>query len=136
MKPVILANINRCTGCWTCSLACKMAYDLDVDQFRMYVRTLGSGEGIDEPAGEWPNLSMDWMPIWTQKCTMCPDRISEGKDPYCVYNCPTGALTYGDLDDPDNAVTEREEELEGLGFREFKIPSFEGTRENITYITR
>ncbi|MBO7702367.1 MAG: hypothetical protein J6S36_05630 [Eggerthellaceae bacterium] len=136
MKPVILANLKRCTGCWTCSLACKMAHDLDVDEFRLVVRTIGSGAGIDEPAGQWPNLKMSWMPIWTKKCAMCTTRAGAGNDPYCVYNCPTGALTYGDADSEDNAVAKKSEELKALGFHEFKLPPFEDSRDNVTYITK
>ena len=38
-----------------------------------------------------------------QKCTMCAHRLDEGeKEPRCVEACPTGALTFGDLDDPNS----------------------------------
>ena len=41
----------------------------------------------------------------TQKCTMCAHRLDEGaKEPRCVEACPTGALTFGDLDDPDSTI--------------------------------
>lgn len=30
------------------------------------------------------------------KCTMCADRISQGKIPNCVESCPTGALAFGE----------------------------------------
>ena len=67
MANSILVNVNRCVGCWTCSMACKKAYGLDVDDYRMYVRTIGGGQ-IDTPGGKWPNLYMKWMPIWKQSC--------------------------------------------------------------------
>jgi Fe-S-cluster-containing dehydrogenase component len=41
-----------------------------------------------------------------QKCTMCAHRLDEGaKEPRCVEGCPTGALTFGDLDDPDSTIS-------------------------------
>ncbi len=41
-----------------------------------------------------------------QKCTMCAHRLDEGeKEPRCVEACPTGALTFGDLDDPDSLIS-------------------------------
>jgi Fe-S-cluster-containing dehydrogenase component len=40
-----------------------------------------------------------------QKCTMCAHRLDEGeKTPRCVESCPTGALVFGDLDDPKSEI--------------------------------
>jgi Fe-S-cluster-containing dehydrogenase component len=41
-----------------------------------------------------------------QKCTMCAHRLDEGaKEPRCVEACPTGALAFGDLDDPNSGLS-------------------------------
>lgn len=43
-----------------------------------------------------------------QKCTFCAHLLDAGyKEPRCVEICPTGALTFGDLDDPDSAVLKK-----------------------------
>lgn len=40
-----------------------------------------------------------------QKCTLCAHRLDEGdKEPRCVEACPTGALVFGDLDDPTSEI--------------------------------
>jgi Fe-S-cluster-containing dehydrogenase component len=40
-----------------------------------------------------------------QKCTMCAHRLDQGeKMPRCVESCPTGALLFGDLDDPNSEI--------------------------------
>jgi Fe-S-cluster-containing dehydrogenase component len=40
-----------------------------------------------------------------QKCTMCVHLLEQGwKEPRCVQACPTGALVFGDLDDPKSEV--------------------------------
>jgi Fe-S-cluster-containing dehydrogenase component len=40
-----------------------------------------------------------------QKCTMCAHLLDQGwKEPRCVEACPTGALIFGDLDDPKSEV--------------------------------
>jgi Fe-S-cluster-containing dehydrogenase component len=39
------------------------------------------------------------------KCTMCAHLLDTGDpEPRCVESCPSGALTFGDLDDPKSAV--------------------------------
>lgn len=43
-----------------------------------------------------------------QKCTLCAHRLDEGeKQPRCVESCPTGALMFGDLDDPKSDIAKR-----------------------------
>ena len=40
-----------------------------------------------------------------QKCTMCAHLLDAGwKEPRCVEACPTGALIFGDLDDPSSEI--------------------------------
>jgi Fe-S-cluster-containing dehydrogenase component len=41
-----------------------------------------------------------------QKCTMCAHLLDAGEpEPRCVESCPSGALTFGDLDDPNSAIS-------------------------------
>jgi Fe-S-cluster-containing dehydrogenase component len=40
-----------------------------------------------------------------QKCTMCAHLLDQGDpEPRCVESCPSGALVFGDLDDPSSKV--------------------------------
>ena len=40
-----------------------------------------------------------------QKCTMCAHHLDKGeKQPRCVEACPTGALMFGNLDDPNSDI--------------------------------
>jgi Fe-S-cluster-containing dehydrogenase component len=41
-----------------------------------------------------------------QKCTMCAHLLDAGEsEPRCVEACPSGALTFGDMDDPDSKIS-------------------------------
>ena len=126
-QKTILVDLQRCTGCWTCSLACKVGNNLPDSVFWLTVRTLGSGEGIDRPGGTWPNLHMSWMPVWSQSCIKCPKRVGEGLEPYCVYACPNRALSIGD------AAEVKEAELRDKGFRFFTLPAWDKSKEDVIY---
>ncbi|MCK5203838.1 MAG: hypothetical protein KAR15_08195, partial [Desulfobacterales bacterium] len=41
-----------------------------------------------------------------QKCTFCAHLLDKGwKEPRCVETCPTGALVFGDMDDPESDIS-------------------------------
>jgi tetrathionate reductase subunit B len=42
-----------------------------------------------------------------QKCTFCDHRTRDGRAPACVEACPTQCRIFGDLDDPDSAVSRK-----------------------------
>lgn len=135
-QPTILINLDRCTGCWTCAMACKVGNRLADDTWWNTVRTLGSGEGIDRPSGTWPDLKMSWIPVYSKNCVMCAGRTSQGELPYCVYNCPTEAMWYGDIEDEGSDVSKKIEELRDQDFRLFRLPEWENSKENIVYATK
>jgi Fe-S-cluster-containing dehydrogenase component len=71
----VLVSKNKCTGCKACIAACPY-------QAR-YVHPDG----------------------YVDKCTFCLHRVKEGKLPACVEVCPTYALAFGDLSDPNSEVS-------------------------------
>jgi Fe-S-cluster-containing dehydrogenase component len=47
-----------------------------------------------------------------QKCGLCAHRLDTGaRQPRCVEACPTGSMTFGDLDDPRSEISRRLSEL-------------------------
>ena len=97
---IVLVNESLCIGCKLCSWACPYgAREFDAD------------EGV------------------MKKCTLCIDRIyndnlaPEERQPACVFVCPTKARFFGDLGDPNSAVSELVAERGGkdlmleLGYR-------------------
>jgi Fe-S-cluster-containing dehydrogenase component len=72
---VVMVNADKCTGCKACIASC--AY----------------GARYVHPAG------------YVDKCTFCLHRVKKGQTTACVEVCPTRSLTFGDLNDPESAVS-------------------------------
>ena len=65
-----------------------------------------------------------------QKCTLCAHLLDQGwTRPRCVEVCPTRALTFGDLDDPESEVAKRIAE----GHAEVFHPEY-GLKGNVWYL--
>lgn len=65
-----------------------------------------------------------------QKCTLCAHMLDRGeREPRCVESCPTGALAFGDMDNPQSEVFQllASEEVESL-HSEF------GLKEQVKYL--
>ncbi len=79
---IVLVNPDTCIGCKLCSWACPYG------------------------AREY-----DYLDGVMKKCTLCVDRIynenlaEQDRVPACVRACPTGARAFGDLGDPQSAVS-------------------------------
>ncbi len=70
---VMVADLQRCVGCQTCTAACKQANA--TSPFVQWRRVL------DIEAGSYPNVSRTFVPVGCQHC----------EDPPCMHVCPSTA---------------------------------------------
>lgn len=73
---IVMVDPHRCIGCKYCIASCP--YD---------VRYLNPIKRI------------------VQKCYWCYHRVDAGLEPACVNSCPTRAMVFGDLNDPNSEVS-------------------------------
>ena len=76
----LVIDLERCTGCLACTIACKVENNLDKGS-GIRVDTVG-GVHPDTPKGKYPNLSMYYLPV---PCMHCDD-------PSCIDACPEEAI--------------------------------------------
>jgi Fe-S-cluster-containing dehydrogenase component len=61
----------------------------------------------------WGVISQNSVTKKAEKCTMCSDRVSEDKSPFCVQACPADALDFGLQEMMSEKAKKRAEEAGG-----------------------
>lgn len=80
----IAISLDRCTGCNTCAMACKMQNNVPMGMAWNRVVVEGCQSEF-EAQGVYPDLTRTYIPVACQHC----------ENPACQKVCPTGA-TYKD----------------------------------------
>ncbi len=87
----IVVDLDRCTGCFACEVACSQENNLPPGKQWIQVHTLG-------PVEDRGGLHTEYFPLMFDDCTICSHRILRGSNPFCVDSCPVKALTCGTAD--------------------------------------
>ncbi len=90
---IVLVDKHICIGCRYCMMACPY-------KARSFIHEDLTDQKPHAPRGKGT----------VESCTLCVHRIDAGGQPACVERCQgiaTGAMTFGDLNDPDSAIARR-----------------------------
>jgi molybdopterin-containing oxidoreductase family iron-sulfur binding subunit len=96
---IVMMDMHRCIGCRYCVVACPYGS-----------RSFNWGDPRPDIKGEtrpeYPTRTKGVV----EKCTFCAERIRAGREPACVeasrkVRGGEGALTFGNLSDPDSEVS-------------------------------
>lgn len=95
-KKGILLDLNYCTGCHACEVACKQENSFPVGICGIKITEMIMEEGLVTD-----RVHFDYSAYFTDHCNLCADRISSGEDnkPACCKHCGTFSLHYGDIQD-------------------------------------
>jgi tetrathionate reductase subunit B len=150
----MMIDLRRCTGCHTCSVACKAEHEVPLGCYRTWVKQIEKGR--------YPYVRKAFLPIVCnhcerpicctvcpvkatyqrpedgivminphrcigcrycmaacpynvrfvspryniiEKCDFCQRRVDNGQLPACVEACPTKAIVFGDLRDPNSEIS-------------------------------
>jgi molybdopterin-containing oxidoreductase family iron-sulfur binding subunit len=132
-ENAFLVDLRKCTGCMTCTVACKLENALSEGVWWSGVLTVG-GAGSDLPLGKYPHTNMCWVPILSTKCTFCAHRRTQGLEPFCVQSCPMKARMFGDMADPNSEISEKMKEIRKKGLVILRLPEFLGTKPSVYYV--
>lgn len=90
----VTVDDTKCVGCHYCASACPF----DVPRYRT--------DGVRD---------------YVNKCTGCPDRVMQGREPACVSTCQPNALKFGPRDEMIKLAYERVELLKERGYADAEV---------------
>ncbi len=119
---IVMMDYDKCIGCRYCEVACP--YGARVFNWETF-------EGENSAVPKWGTPEVERRPRGVpEKCSFCYQRIDRGlalgltpgvdhsATPACVNACPVGARIFGDLNDPDSAVSQWLRENESYRLRD------------------
>ena len=118
---IVTVDDELCIGCESCIKACPYEG----------VRTLIPDEPVyylDMAVGEADAPRHRGGVV--EKCTFCQNLLSRGETPACMILCPGRARYWGDLDDPESAVSKE------IASKNYKVLNEEaGTEPSVYYLS-
>lgn len=95
----LLIDYKWCTGCHTCEIACQVEHGYEPKKL------LEKGKVGIKPYEIGPyeiaedRYQYEFLPVPTDFCDLCKERVAKGKQPTCVKHCQAGCMYYGELED-------------------------------------
>lgn len=93
MPKGILVDYEWCSGCHTCEMACQVEFQFPQDQGGVRLAEVGP---YNVEGDKWVWIH---MPIFTDQCNLCAQRLEKGKEPTCVKHCQAAIMKFGELKD-------------------------------------
>jgi len=89
---IVMMDWHRCIGCRYCMAACPYgSRSFNFMNPRLHLKEINSN---------FPTRTKGVV----EKCTLCDERIAEGKLPACVEVCCNDEIIFGDLNDPNSKI--------------------------------
>jgi Fe-S-cluster-containing dehydrogenase component len=89
----ILIDYEYCSNCHTCEVICKMERGIPEGKWGIKVFEVGPW---NIEGDKW---QLTYVPVPTDLCNLCEDRVAKGKLPACVHNCYTGVMEFGPVEE-------------------------------------
>ena len=90
----ILVDYQWCTGCHSCEIACRNEKGIGLGEWGMKLMEVGPWQVGDTDQFEW-----NYIPVPTNYCDYCVDRLEEGRRPACAHNCLADVIQVGSVEE-------------------------------------
>ena len=91
---IVVVDYDKCISCRNCIVTCPYSA-----RHNNWVEPFVPEKEIN------PKVPLEAKAGVIEKCTFCVQRVRNGLNTRCTEVCPVGARTFGDLKDPESAVS-------------------------------
>lgn len=99
----ILVDVDYCSGCQACVLACQQEHGYDENRYGIVIHRFGP---VEIEKDKW---QYDFYPQLTDWCDLCDERVESGKQPSCVQHCQAQCLRFGDVESLAASIDSRKQ---------------------------
>ena len=97
----LLIDYEFCYGCHTCEAACKKEHGFEKGEWGIALHEMGPRK-IGEDRWEFT-----YVPIPTELCDLCAERVEAGGIPSCVQHCQAKVLYFGTIEEMAAQMAEK-----------------------------
>lgn len=76
----LVIDYKYCTGCHTCEIACRNEKGIPREEWGIKLTEVGP----EKIGDKW---YWNYVPVPSDLCDLCADRVEEGKKPACAHHC-------------------------------------------------
>lgn len=97
-KYALLIDYEYCSGCETCVVSCKEEHGFPVGKWG--IRVLDDGPWQKDDGGEGgDHFNWNKIPVPTDLCDLCADRVRRNREPLCVHQCLADCMRFGTVEE-------------------------------------
>ncbi len=89
----LLIDYEYCSGCHVCEVACSKEHNIPVGKFGIKLAEIGPWNISGD---KW---QLTYIPVPTELCNLCAERVAAGKKPSCVHHCQAQVISYGPVEE-------------------------------------
>jgi len=120
---IVVVDKEKCIGCRRCMAACPYQARTFLESYDSYYPDYGPSR-YEQFGAQFHRVNT------VEKCHLCAHLVDMGQEPACVQSCPGYARTFGDLDDPNSAISRQ---IAGRNAQQLLVEM--GTKPKVYYLS-
>ena len=106
----LLIDYQHCSGCQSCEVACKEEHGLPVGKWGIRVLDDGPWQK-DDSSDQGACFNWNKIPVPTDLCDLCANRLAAGREPACVHHCLADCMRFGELGELAEELAQRPKQV-------------------------